>query len=133
MSGSLNLVVLVGRVGRDPEMRYSRSGDGVANLSVATTERWSKDGQKHEHTEWHRVEVWGGSSNFVRDYVVKGSLVLIEGSIRTEEYTGKDGHKRKATKIKARKVELLAGGKGRPDPVETDAEEAPDESEDAPF
>jgi single-strand DNA-binding protein len=111
MSGSLNLVVLVGRVGRDPESRFSRTGDQVVNLSLATTERWNKDGQKHERTEWHRVEVWGGSAKFVSDYVAKGALVLVEGSIRTDEWKDKDGKDRKTTKINAKKVELLSGSK----------------------
>jgi single-strand DNA-binding protein len=132
MSGSLNLVVLVGRVGRDPEMRYSRSGDAVANLSVATTERWSKDGQKHERTEWHRVEVWGGAAKFVSEYVVKGALVLVEGSIRTDEWKDKDGKDRKTTKINAKRIELLSGGKAQSEPAAPQAAEA-DDDEPLPF
>jgi single-strand DNA-binding protein len=111
MSGSLNLVVLIGRVGRDPEVRFTRSGDRVVSLSLATSERWMKDGQKSERTEWHRVEIWGATADFVTNYVAKGALVSVEGSLRTDEYTTDKGEKRKATKIRAKRVELLAGGK----------------------
>lgn len=109
MSGSLNLVVLIGRVGRDPEIRFTQGGDPVANISVATSERWTKDGQKQERTEWHSVTVFGKTAQFVRDYVQKGALVSVEGSIRYEEYKDKDGNDRKATKVKAQRVELLTG------------------------
>jgi single-strand DNA-binding protein len=109
MSGSLNLVVLVGRVGREVEMRYTAGGDPIANFSLATSERWTKGGEKQERTEWHQVVVFGKTAQFVGSYVQKGSLVLVEGNIRYEEYTDRDGHKRTATKIRASKVELLSG------------------------
>lgn len=136
MSGSLNLVVLIGRVGRDVEVRYTQAGDPVANLSVATSERWKdKGGEKHERTEWHRVEVFGKTAQFVKDYVSKGALVSIEGSIRTDEWKDKDGKARKTTKIKANRVELLTGRTAQSDETPTQRAEAPavDDDQDLPF
>lgn len=97
---SLNKVTLIGNVGKDPEIRYTQSGDPIANFSLATSEKWTdKSGQKQEKTEWHRVEVFGKTAQIVRDYVTKGKPVYIEGSIRYDEYTDKDGIKRNVTKI----------------------------------
>ena len=82
----VNEVRLIGRLGRDPEIRYTQSGDPVANFSLATSERWNKDGQQHERTEWHRVEVFGKTAEIVRDYCAKGSQIHVAGSIRYEEW-----------------------------------------------
>src|SRR3954447_131108 len=98
---SVNKVVLIGNLGRDPEVRYLPSGDPVANFSLATTESWKdKSGQKKEDTQWHQVEVFGKTAEIVRDYCTKGKQVYIEGSIRYDEWTDKDGVKRTKTKIK---------------------------------
>ena len=98
---SVNKVILIGNVGRDPEIRYMQSGEPIANFSLATSERWTgKDGQKQERTEWHRVEVFGKTAQVVRDYVTKGKPIYIEGSIRYEEWTDKDGNKRNTTRIR---------------------------------
>jgi single-strand DNA-binding protein len=98
---SVNKVILVGNVGRDPEIRYTQSGEPIANFSLATSETWNdKSGQKQERTEWHRVEVFGKTAQVVRDYVTKGRPLYIEGSIAYQEYTDKDGIKRNTTKIK---------------------------------
>ncbi len=113
MSGSINSVCLVGHIGREPEIRYTAGGDPIANLSLATSERWTgKGGEKQERTDWHTVSVFGKTAQFVRDYVQKGALVGVEGSIQYEEYTDKDGNKRKATKIRAKSVQLLSSSKG---------------------
>jgi len=98
---SVNKVILIGNVGRDPEIRYTQSGEPIANFTLATNEVWNdKSGQKQERTEWHRVEVFGKTAQVVRDYVTKGRSVYIEGSIRYEEWTDKDGNKRNTTRIR---------------------------------
>ena len=98
---SVNKVILIGNVGKDPEIRYMQSGEPIANFSLATNEVWNdKSGQRQERTEWHRVEVFGKTAQVVRDYVTKGKSVYIEGSIRYDEWTDKDGNKRNTTKIR---------------------------------
>jgi single-strand DNA-binding protein len=98
---SVNKVILIGNVGRDPEIRYFESGDAVANFPLATSEKWtSKSGEKQERTEWHKVEVFGKTAEVVRDYVLKGKPLYVEGSIRTEKWTDKDGNDRYTTKVR---------------------------------
>src|SRR5512139_3173402 len=98
---SLNKVILIGNLGKDPEIRYTQSGEPIANFSLATNEVWNdKNGQKQERTEWHRVEVFGKTAQIVRDYLTKGRPVYLEGSIRYEEWTDKDGNKRNTTRIR---------------------------------
>ena len=97
---SVNRVILIGNLGRDPEIRYTQSGEPIANFSLATNEAWTdRSGQKQERTEWHRVEVFGKAAQVVRDYLTKGRPVYLEGSIRYDEWTDKDGNKRNTTKI----------------------------------
>lgn len=123
---SVNKVILVGNLGRDPEIRYTASGDPIANFSLATSESWTdKAGVKQERTEWHRVEVFGKTAQVVRDYCTKGKSVYIEGSIHYEEYKDKDGIDRKSTKIKvsgysSRLVLLGSKGDGKPAEKEDD-------------
>jgi single-strand DNA-binding protein len=98
---SVNKVILIGNLGKDPEIRYMQSGDPVANFSLATSEQWTdKGGQRQERTEWHRVEVFGKTAQVVRDYCTKGKQVYLEGSIRYDEWTDKDGNKKYMTKIR---------------------------------
>src|SRR5512140_1098308 len=98
---SVNKVILIGNLGRDPEIRYTQSGEPIANFTLATNEVWNdKSGQKQERTEWHRVEVFGKTAQIVRDYLTKGRPVYLEGSIRYEEWTDKDGNKRNTTRIR---------------------------------
>ena len=97
---SVNRVILIGNLGRDPEIRYTQGGEPIANFSLATNEAWTdRSGQKQERTEWHRVEVFGKTAQVVRDYCSKGKQVYIEGSIHYEEWQDKDGNKRNTTKI----------------------------------
>jgi single-strand DNA-binding protein len=97
---SVNRVILIGNLGRDPEIRYTQGGEPIANFSLATSERWTdRSGQKQERTEWHRVEVFGKAAQVARDYLSKGRPVYVEGSIRYDEWTDKDGNKRNTTKI----------------------------------
>ena len=113
---SVNKVILIGNLGKDPEVRYMQSGDPVANFSLATSEQWTdKSGQKQERTEWHRVEVFGKTAQVVRDYCSKGKQVYIEGSIRYDEWTDKEGNKQKMTKIRVSGPNsrlVLLGGRG---------------------
>ncbi len=98
---SVNRVILIGNLGKDPEIRYTQSGEPIANFSLATNEAWTdKSGQKQERTEWHRVEVFGKTAQVVRDYCSKGKQIYLEGSIRYDEWTDKDGNKKYMTKIR---------------------------------
>jgi len=97
---SVNKVILIGNLGKDPEIRYTQAGEPIANFSLATNEVWTdKSGQKQERVAWHRVEVFGKAAQVVRDYLTKGRPVYLEGSIRYDEWTDKDGNKRNTTKI----------------------------------
>jgi single-strand DNA-binding protein len=109
---SVNKVILVGNLGRDPELRYIQSGQAVANFSLATNEKWKdKDGNNQERTEWHRVVVWGKSAENCAQYLQKGRSVYIEGKLQTREWEDKDGNKRSTTEIVAQAVQFL-GGRG---------------------
>jgi single-strand DNA-binding protein len=109
----MNLAILIGNVGADPEIRYTQSGDPVATVSLATSARWTdkQSGEKKERTEWHRLSVFGKTAKVVADYVNKGSRIAVQGEIRYEDWTDKDGNKRYSTKIHVRNLELLGGKK----------------------
>jgi single-strand DNA-binding protein len=111
MGGSLNKAMLIGRLGKDPEVRYTPSGQAVANFSLATSESWTKDGQKQEKTEWHRIVVWGKQAEHCGEYLRKGREVHIEGRIQTREWDDKSGQKRYTTEIIADRVTFLGGGR----------------------
>lgn len=107
--GSVNKVILVGNLGRDAEVRYTPGGAPVASFSIATTENWtSKDGEKHEQTEWHRIVLWGKSAESLQPYLTKGKQIYVEGRLQTRQWE-KDGQKRYTTEVKADRVVLLAG------------------------
>ena len=106
----VNKAIIVGRLGRDPEMRYTPSGQAVANFSVATDETWSsKDGEKQTRTEWHRIVVWGRLAEICNEYLKKGRLVYIEGRIQTRDWEDRDGNKRSTTEIVATDMKMLGG------------------------
>ena len=112
---SVNKVILVGNLGRDPEMRYLPSGEAVANLAIATTDKFKdKSGQMVEATEWHRVSFFGRTAEVCGQYLKKGSQVYVEGSIRTRKYTDKDGVEKYATEIRGDRMQMLGsrGGMG---------------------
>lgn len=106
---SLNKVELIGHVGRDPELRHMPSGEAVTSLAVATSEKWKDktSGEAKELTEWHRVSMFGKLAEIAAQYVKKGSLVYIEGQLRTKKWTDKDGIERYATEIKASQMQML--------------------------
>lgn len=100
MSGSLNKVILVGNLGRDPEIRSTQNGDKVANLSIATSERWrDRDNQIQERTEWHRVVIFGRVAEIAERYLKKGSKVLVEGKLQTRRWTDNAGQERYTTEV----------------------------------
>ncbi|MFH1672650.1 MAG: single-stranded DNA-binding protein [Pseudomonadota bacterium] len=109
---SINKVILIGNLGRDPEIRYTASGTAVANFSLATTDNWTnKDGAKEARTEWHRIVAWGRLGEICGEYLSKGKSVYIEGRIQTREWEDKEGNKRQTTEIVAYQMQML-GGKG---------------------
>ena len=110
--GSVNRVIVVGNLGRDPEVRFSGSSQAVANFSVATSEKWKdKGGQMQERTEWHRVVAWGKLGELCGQHLKKGRTAYVEGRLQTREWQDKDGGKRTATEIVASNVVFL-GGRG---------------------
>ena len=120
---SVNKVILIGNLGRDPELRYTQSGQGVANFTLATNERWrDKDGNNQERTEWHRIVVWGKQAESCAQYLQKGRSVYVEGRLQTRDWEDKDGNKRQTTEITALTVQFLGGrGGGAPGGAPGDA------------
>ena len=109
---SVNKVILIGNLGKDPETRYLPSGDAVANFSIATTETFKdKSGAKQEHTEWHRISFFGRQAEVAGEYLKKGSPVYIEGRIRTRKWQDKEGQDRYTTEIVGDRMQLL-GSRG---------------------
>ena len=109
----INKVILVGRLGRDPEVRYTTSGTPVANFSIATDERWNdRDGNRQTRTEWHNIVLWSGLATIAEKYLKKGKLVYIEGRIQTREWDDRDGNKRKTTEIVGLNMQMLDRGEG---------------------
>ncbi len=111
MSG-VNKVILVGRLGRDPEVRYTPSGAAVATFSIATSDEWKdKDtGEKQERTEWHRIVAWRRLGEICGEYLRKGKLVYIEGKLQTRPWEDRDGNKRYTTEIIAYNMQMLDSG-----------------------
>jgi single-strand DNA-binding protein len=110
---SVNKVILIGNLGKDPEVRYTQTGSAVANFSIATSEQWSdRDGKRQERTEWHNIVVWGKQGELCGQYLAKGRQVYVEGSIRTRSYDDKTGVKRYITEIVAQRIRFLGGGGG---------------------
>jgi single-strand DNA-binding protein len=108
---SVNKVILIGNLGRDPEMRYTQGGQAVTNFTIATTENWTDktSGQKQEKTEWHRIVAWGKTGELCAQYLAKGRSVYIEGRLQTREWEDKEGIKRYTTEVTANNVQFLGG------------------------
>jgi single-strand DNA-binding protein len=119
---SVNKVILIGNLGKDPEVRFTQTGSAVANFSIATSEQWNdRDGKRQERTEWHNIVVWGKQGELCGQYLSKGRQVYVEGSIRTRSYDDKTGTKRYVTEIVAQRIRFLGGGGGTRVASEMDA------------
>lgn len=107
----LNQIQTIGRVGKDPEVRYLPSGEAVANFSVATTEKWKdkQSGELREETEWFRISTFGRLAEIVGEYVKKGALVYVSGKLKTRKYTDKDGVEKITTEVRASDMKMLSG------------------------
>ena len=143
--GGVNKVILVGNLGSDPEIRHLPSGSVVANFNLATSESYvTREGDKVEQTEWHRVELWDGLAKIAEQYLSKGRQVYIEGKLKTDSWQDNDGNKRFVTKIRGINMTLLGGrsasvsqpesevttgSSSRPD----ESVNLPDETDDLPF
>ena len=111
----LNKVILIGRLGREPELRYMANGEAVCNFSVATSESWKdKNGQRQESTEWHNVTMYRKLAEIAGKYLTKGSQVYLEGKIQSRKYQGKDGIERTAYEIIANEMKMLGGNAQTP-------------------
>lgn len=134
----VNKVILIGRLGADPEIRYTPSGAEVATFRMATSESWTnKSGEKEERTEWHRIVAWRGLAKICGEYLSKGKLVYVEGRLRTRSWEDRDGNKRTTTEIEASDMKMLGGvGEASRKAKEAEPETAPPatkEEEDIPF
>jgi len=136
MAGSVNKVILIGNLGKDPEVRYTASGEAMCNFSLATTDSWKdkSSGERKELTEWHRVSFFGKLAEIAGQYLKKGSQVYVEGSLRTRKWTDKEGQERYTTEIRGDQMTMLgsrqgqgapAGGGGGYDNEPTDYSPAP--------
>lgn len=141
MSASVNKVILVGNLGAKPELKYLPSGAAVCEMRIATNESYTKDGQKHEKVEWHRVKAWGKTGENCAQYLDKGRAVYVEGRLETRSWD-KDGEKRYATEIVAHTVQFLGGdsksGKSKSPPPPKDGDSGddwggPPSDDDIPF
>lgn len=130
----VNKAIIVGTLGKDPEMKYMANGNAIANLSVATSEKWKdkNSGQQQEKTEWHRVSMFGAVAEIAGKYLTKGSQVYLEGKIQTRKWQDKDGQDRYSTEIVANQMQMLGGKRNESEPrdsVEPPAEPEFDDSE----
>src|SRR5438128_5793052 len=114
MAKSVNKVILIGRLGKDPELKYTASGTSFCRFSMATDNVWNDktSGERQEKTEWHSIVVWDRLAEICNQYLTKGQLVYIEGSLQTREWDDQEGNKRKTTEIRAREMTMLGGGAG---------------------
>lgn len=114
MAGGINKVILIGNLGKDPEVRFTPGGQAVANFNIATSESWTDKNtqQKVEKTEWHRIVVWGKLAELCGEYLKKGRQCYVEGRLQTREWTDKEGQKKYTTEIVANTVQFLGSGGG---------------------
>ncbi len=134
---SVNKVILIGNLGKDPEVRYTPNGRAVARFPIATSEVWTDaEGNRQERTEWHNIIVWGKQGETCGQYLAKGRQVYVEGGIRSRSYDDKNGTKRYVTEIVAQRVRFLGGGGGArvaPEAESGPSTEAPASGETPPF
>lgn len=138
--GTVNKVILIGRLGADPEIRYTPGGRAVTNFRIATNESWKdKDGQQQERTEWHNIVLWDKQAEISAEYLKKGSHVYIEGRLQTRTWEGQDGAQRRTTEIVSQRMQMLDKKGAQPSeppiPEEPSMDSGPDLSgdDDLPF
>lgn len=131
MASGVNKVIILGRLGSDPEVRYTATGGAVSSFSMATNDSWTdKSGQKQERTEWHKIVVWGKLAELCGQYLSKGRQAYVEGRLQTREWMDKENTKRYTTEIVAQSVQFLGGGAGeRANPSSDFASPSPSEFE----
>jgi len=125
MARGVNKAILVGNLGRDPEVRYSPNGQAVANVTLATSESWKDktSGEKQEKTEWHRVVFFGRLAEIAGEYLKKGAQIYVEGRLQTRKWQDKDGHDRYSTEIMATEMKMLGSRAGSGEPREAPMEQ----------
>ncbi len=134
MAGSVNKVILIGRLGKDPEMRFTQNGKPVTNFSIATNEVWlDQAGGKQEKTEWHRIIAWGKLAENCAKLLSKGKLVYIEGRLQTRSWDDRDGNKRYTTEVVANQMQIMSpiegagAGAGPGEEISAESSHGPDE------
>lgn len=106
---SVNKVILIGNLGKDPETRYAASGDAVTNVSLATSEQWKgKDGEKKEKTEWHNLVFWGRQAEIAGEYLKKGAQIFVEGRLQTRKWQDREGNDRYTTEVQVDRMQMLS-------------------------
>lgn len=131
---SVNKVILVGHLGKDPETRYAPSGDSICNITLATSETWKdkQSGERKEATEWHRVVFFGKLAEIAGQYLKKGSQVYVEGSLRTRKWQDKDGQDRYTTEIRGDEMKMLGAREGGTSPQQAPAQPSGSRADSAP-
>lgn len=137
---SVNKAILIGRLGKDPELRYTSGGKAVATFTLATSDTWTgDDGQKKESTVWHNIVAWGKQAEVLKEYMAKGRMLYIEGRIQNRSYDDKDGNKRYVSEVVVNNFQFLGdrggdrGGKSAETPMESGPTGAPPPDDDLPF
>jgi single-strand DNA-binding protein len=127
MARGVNKVILVGNLGRDPEVRYSPNGQAVANVTIATSESWKdkNTGEKQERTEWHRIVFWGKLAEIAGEYLKKGSQIYVEGRLQTRKWTDKEGHEKYTTEVVANEMQMLGSRQGQGAPPSEFSQDEP--------
>lgn len=129
---SVNKAILLGNLGKDPELRYTPSGKAVATFPLATTERWTnQEGQKSESTTWHNIVAWGRQAEVIKEYLSKGRQIYIEGRIVNRSYDDKEGNKRYISEIVIQNFQFV-GGRGGGAPEEKDFDQTPPDTSEPP-
>lgn len=127
-------IQIIGRLGADPEMRYTASGSAVTNFSVATSRQWTDNaGEKHEETEWFRVVTWNRLAEICAQYLTKGRLVFVQGRMQTRSWEDQQGQKHYSTELIAQEVKFLGGNESRPAPSFAGDDEGDIDPDDLPF
>lgn len=129
----INKAIVVGTLGRDPEVRYTANNNAVCNFSVATSETWNKDGEKKKETTWHNVTTFGKLAEICGEYLRKGSIVYVEGKIKKRKYQAKDGLEKEAVEINATEMQILIRAEKSDKPKAKQEQPPADDDDEIPF